>query len=373
LTNPNLHLERNFPIVALTGGPRSGKTSILSILNQWLSDLGCTVIIVPEVATELILAGLGHEKNWQSEIEFQRQVLLCIIEKENRYINAALQLRSGKIVIICDRGTMDGQAYIGKQKFSKLLNDMGLDIVEMRDRRYDAIIHLKTSAYGSRRDYKKKDNPARRENPAQAKKIDQKTLDSWQGCLHLKVIEYNSDFEAKIEKIKACLARILGIPVPLEIENKYLVKKPDLRRFPRSATAVSITQQYLFSGEPRAEERIRKRGQNGYAIYFHTIKKPYKRGQRLETERQISERDFLRLLDKTDSNFCVIEKERTCFTWRNQYFEFDSFKQPDPGLYLLEIELTEENDQVEIPPFIEVIKDVTDDPEYSNKEIARIK
>ncbi|KKU51958.1 MAG: hypothetical protein UX72_C0011G0002 [Parcubacteria group bacterium GW2011_GWA2_47_10] len=38
---------------------------------------------------------------------------------------------------------------------------------------------------------------------------------------------------------------------------------------------------------------------------------------------------------------------------------------------VLEIELTEENDRVFIPPFIEVIKEVTGDSRYSMKSLAK--
>lgn len=40
-------------------------------------------------------------------------------------------------------------------------------------------------------------------------------------------------------------------------------------------------------------------------------------------------------------------------------------------LCLLEIELLDENDRVELPPFLNVVKEVTVDPEYSNSAIAK--
>lgn len=42
----------------LTGGPCSGKTTALSIIEQQLSKRGYYVLVVPESATELINSGL---------------------------------------------------------------------------------------------------------------------------------------------------------------------------------------------------------------------------------------------------------------------------------------------------------------------------
>lgn len=69
----------------------------------------------------------------------------------------------------------------------------------------------------------------------------------------------------------------------------------------------------------------------------------------------------------------IIRKIRYCFLFKNQYFEMDVFCDPQCGLCLLEIELEDEHQQVEFPPFVKVRMEVTDDPAYSNYEIAKIK
>ena len=52
----------------------------------------------------------------------------------------------------------------------------------------------------------------------------------------------------------------------------------------------------------------------------------------------------------------------------------DRFRAAERRLHghLLEIELTKEQDEILIPPFIKVIRDVTEEGGYSNKNLARI-
>ena len=79
---------------------------------------------------------------------------------------------------------------------------------------------------------------------------------------------------------------------------------------------------------------------------------------------------------------CTIKKQRLFFVYQNQYFTIDTFSlSPNtsatnsftfwPDQAILEIDLTSENSIIEIPEFIEVIKDVTDCPDYRNYYIAK--
>lgn len=94
----------------------------------------------------------------------------------------------------------------------------------------------------------------------------------------------------------------------------------------------------------------------------------------MEKERQIDPMTYVLLAEKeADRKRSVIQKNRYCFLWKNQYFELDIFISPKrlSGLSLLEIELTEENDKIEIPPFLKVIRDVTEDSEFTNHSLAK--
>ena len=57
--------------------------------------------------------------------------------------------KGGPIVILSDRGTMDGSAYLEKSLWDTLLNDYELNESKIRDNRYDLVIHLSTTADGA--------------------------------------------------------------------------------------------------------------------------------------------------------------------------------------------------------------------------------
>ena len=69
----------------------------------------------------------------------------------------------------------------------------------------------------------------------------------------------------------------------------------------------------------------------------------------------------------TDIN--QIRKTRYCVVYNNQYIEIDIYPfSKDKAI--LEIELNHEQQDIDLPPFIEVIKEVTDDDYYKNINLA---
>ena len=52
-------------------------------------------------------------------------------------------------VVLTDRGLMDGSAYMKAESWQALLDEKGLSEVNLRDKRYDAVIHLVTAADGA--------------------------------------------------------------------------------------------------------------------------------------------------------------------------------------------------------------------------------
>ena len=66
---------------------------------------------------------------------------------EDLFYNLA-EAGSQPCVIICDRGTMDTAAYMSPEHFDVLLDDYKWNVVDLRDKRYDAVIHMVTAAIG---------------------------------------------------------------------------------------------------------------------------------------------------------------------------------------------------------------------------------
>ena len=67
-----------------------------------------------------------------------------------------------------------------------------------------------------------------------------------------------------------------------------------------------------------------------------------------------------------------IRKTRYCLVYKNQYFEIDLYPFWDDKA-IVEIELNDENQDIELPKQLKLIKEVTNDPNYKNSALANIK
>ena len=72
-----------------------------------------------------------------------------------------------------------------------------------------------------------------------------------------------------------------------------------------------------------------------------------------------------------DTSCKQIRKTRYCLVFKNQYFEIDIYPfWQDKAI--MEIELQNENQEIEFPPQIEVLREVTGDSNYSNFNLSKI-
>ena len=248
--------------IVITGGPSAGKTTGLSWIQSEFTKLGYTVLFVPETATELISGGVAP---WTcgSNLEYQKCQMRLQLEKEKIFEQAARGMKAEKILIVCDRGAMDNRAYMDDLEFQQVLSEIGEKEVILRDS-YDAVFHLVTAAKGAERFYTTENNKARTETPEQARALDDKLIAAWTGHPHLRVIDNSTDFREKLEKLLAEIRAFLGEPKPYEIERKFLIAYPDLKKLESlpNCRKVEIIQTYLKSEEGE-ELRIRQRGENG--------------------------------------------------------------------------------------------------------------
>ncbi len=195
------------------------------------------------------------------------------IEKEKVFCNAASSMGSEKILIVCDRGTLDNKAYMNDTEFSAILKELDVNEIELRDN-YDAVFHLVTAAKGAEAFYTTANNTARTETIKEAAMMDDNLISVWTGHPHFRVIDNSTDFEGKMRRLIAEIASFLGEPEPFEIERKYLIEYSDLEWLESNTNCqrVEIIQTYLKSNSAD-EIRIRQRGINGNYIYFKTTKK----------------------------------------------------------------------------------------------------
>lgn len=375
-----INMNGKIPEIVLTGGPCSGKTTGLAYISEKLMDRGYRVFLVPEVPTMFILGGVQDISRLAIEepkkyLGIEKEMLLTHLELRRAFGRLADVFQGEKLVKILDRGGMDFSAYMPKDFWNAILEDAGLKLHHVRDS-YDAVIHLVTAAVGAEQFYTTENNKARRETAEEARLADDKTLKAWTGHQHVKIIDNSTDFDDKMRRLLAATCRILGIPVPVEIERKFLLAS--MPSFESSelinAQKIFIEQIYLApDGKEETEIRIRKRSQNGSSTYYRTWKKNVSPGVRNETEEFITDSDYFRLSALKEPGTSIIKKIRYCFVYNYQYFELDEIVEPEcaKGMCLLEIELTEENDKLELPPFLDIVREVTGDERYTNYFISR--
>ncbi|MBI2637298.1 MAG: ATP-binding protein, partial [Candidatus Sungbacteria bacterium] len=217
--------DKDVPLIAVTGGPCSGKSTGKVAVVERFNDFGYSVLTPPEVATELFTNGAAIGGLGLSPGDFQEQVLLMQLERENRYLEIAKRLKNPKCIVLTDRGCLDGDAYMPPGEFAKLIRGMGLGRYELLSR-YKSAHHLVTAADGAPGFYTTENNSARKETPEEAICLDRRTRDAWVGVSHLQVIDNSTGFEEKIARLIKGICSVLGIPVPLEIERKFIVRMP---------------------------------------------------------------------------------------------------------------------------------------------------
>ena len=356
--------------IVITGGPGAGKTTGLSWIQNNLTKWGYTVLFVPEVATELITGGVAP---WTcgTNMDYQKCQMLLQLEKERVFEQAARTMDAEKVLIVCDRGTMDNKAYLEEAEFARLLSELGTSEVALRDR-YDAVFHMVTAAKGSAEHYTTENNKARTETVEQAIALDDKLLTAWTGHPHLRVIENEEEFEVKLRHLVAEINSFLGEPEPFEIERKFLISYPDvvwLESLP-NCRRVEIIQTYLKS-DPDEEIRVRQRGEKGSYVYYQTVKRQVSGIKRIEFEQRLSQDEYLHRLMDADSGKRPIRKTRYCLMYENQYFEIDVFPFWEDKA-ILEIELSDENTPIRFPEGLNILKEVTEDEAYKNASLASI-
>lgn len=362
--------KKSISKIVITGGPCAGKTTGMSWIQNAFTERGYTVLFIPEIATELISGGVAP---WTcgSNGEYQKCQLKLQMEKEKVFEYAARTMDSEKILIVCDRGALDNKAYMTDAEFAVAANYVGANEVELRDG-YDAVFHLVTAAKGAQKFYTTANNTARTETPEEAAALDDKLIAAWTGHPHLRIIDNAEGFEEKMKCLIKEIALFLGEPEPYEIERKYLIEYPEISALEAlpNCEKVEIIQTYL-QADHDDEVRIRQRGSRGNYIYFETRKKTISGLKRIEIERRLTKDEYLERLMDADPTRMPIRKDRYCLADGNQYFEIDIYPFWNDQA-ILEIELSDPEEEIRFPKMLKVIREVTEDEAYKNASLAKL-
>ena len=358
--------------VVVTGGPCAGKTTLMAKAVQTLEARGVRVLVGPEAATTLI-SGMRLTPGTFGMERFQQYIMDNQFALEAMLNSAALELASQgcDVVILCDRGKLDGLAYVNTPVIADILAAHGTNIIETRDS-YDLVLHLVTAANGAEEAYTLSNNAARNETPKQARALDIRTLNAWTGHPHLVIVgNGGGSFQKKIATAIEIIQNALGIPVPIERERKFLALMPDLKKLVRyNPVASQIVQTYLHSSNG-VERRVRQRGDGATFSFFYTEKQDLDgMTDRVERETMISARQYAAYLAQADSRLSPVHKIRYCFPYDNQYVELDVYDGEEQYV-TIEVEGIQKDAEILFPPEITIVSEVTGDKRLSNFAIAK--
>ena len=119
---------------------------------------------------------------------------------------------------------MDGMAYTSQQVWQALLDETGWSTIQLRDRRYEAVVHLVTAADGAAKFYTGDNNQARYETVEEAIVLDKKLINAWVGHPHFSIIENDQQgFQNKIQRCIDASFKTIGLPTPQTFHKKFLL------------------------------------------------------------------------------------------------------------------------------------------------------
>ena len=160
--------------------------------------------------------------------------------------------------------------------------------------------------------------------------------------------------------------------IPMEIERKYLIRMPDTSflRTLDGCDVSEIEQTYLPDPAPGVTERVRLRRHVDRTVCTHTLKVRVSQNQAREEESEISLAEYRALLARRDPSLQTVRKTRFAFFIGGQPYEVDVYPFWT-RVAVLETELTDPDRYAPIPPFLSVIREVTGEAGYSNRDLAR--
>lgn len=384
--------------IVLTGGPCGGKSTAMSHISDRLKGLGFRVFCVPEAAS-LLITGIGMVPPMLPEHEhltFEGTLLRTKIALEDTF-TALARASKRRSVVLCDRGTMDTRAYMDKETFDLVMSEFGWNVVDLRDRRYDGVVHLVTAAIGAPQHYGTENNTARHESLEQAAELDFKVLEAWVGHPRIRIVDNSTDWNGKLTRVLDAVCQFVGAPRPNHESHKFLLESFDaneLRSRGINVESFMVDQTYLTkerSQKIKGYTYLRRRGQNG--CYTYTLSStgqprlppapiaadgskmeaaapstPLEDQKSIILERSINGREFLALLRQNDARRLTVKKQVHCFTHENRYYEVHEFRDPDIRLVILNTEAS----AGQLPSFITGDhKDVTGRKEFSSYFVSK--
>ncbi|MCR5785552.1 MAG: hypothetical protein K6G40_07930 [Eubacterium sp.] len=157
-----------------------------------------------------------------------------------------------------------------------------------------------------------------------------------------------------------------------EIERKYLIEYPDTEMLSKleGTEIAEITQDYLTKGKNNENRRVRMWNAGGCIHYIYTEKKKITNIRRIENECEITKEEYDILIKEKDPACMTVKKTRYRVPYSGLLYEIDVFDGVLDSA-LMEAEIESEDTEIPVPPFANIIREVTNESGFTNYSIAK--
>lgn len=214
---------------------------------------------------------------------------------EDIFIEIA-QTGDKQTIILFDRGVLDGAAFTDENVWQAILDETGWSTIQLRDRRYEAVIHLMTAAEGAEQFYQTENITNREQTLEEARQIDRRLINAWVGHPQFNIIKNKKKgFKTKIEYCIQRTLSLIGMPQPTSMTKKYLLVTdkcpPELHLLGNKKVEVfQVEQTFLKSSV--GESILHKVGKNDSFTCSHEMRYNIK-GENIQKKRQITAREYV--------------------------------------------------------------------------------
>ena len=241
--------------------------------------------------------------------------------------------------VLCDRGLMDGSAYLSPEQWEVLLNELGLYEQDIKDYRYDLVIHLTTAADGAEAFYHVDNNKARSEDVTAAVELDKKVRQAWANHPNYYLITNDvKDFDSKMRQARDYILKQHGYPVNSVFSVKYILSEEGnifdriVNRY--KLDVFTITDTFIPNDQPEKQGKdnavyLRKREHNSRLTFLKGSKYYDNNESYSSTKRNILWKEYVSYIDMYKKNSTSIVRKRCMALIADIYLTFELFEKND--------------------------------------------
>lgn len=311
------------------------------------------------------------------------------IALEESFLEIGQMVTDQHVVILIDRGLLDGSAYVSRAEWQALMDELNMNVVVMRDNRYDGVLHLVTAAEGAEKFYASLSNEARYESKSEAIMKDKKLREAYMGHKNWVMIDNSaSTFQEKINQAKQQVHFMLGRQGGTSFYKKFLLKNSSQRTMALTRVPLNLPEGQHYeesevsetfinfkTNEGRVvEASIEKKGSN--LAFAYTLKVTIEHKSTLiNKKRCISASEYIDLKQNKLPDMEELNCQRICTMENGLYMIIDFYPQVEnqPMICVIQLDETrmaEMNNKIKLPAYLDVEREITDLPEFKPKALA---